>query len=232
VLIVLGVLAALFVVFAVTPWWRNIAWYPDIGWLILGSAAVVLLTRRSPRPIIRRLFTVTALAALGLVVLAVTVVLSTVALSGVPLRGGIGDHQWRPTSMAGLQRTYRTAIGDSTLDLRHVRFTGSTRIDATVGIGRLVVEVPPGVVVSLDSHAGVGNVTYGSGGSSAFFTSASSPSSATVGHLSLTADVGIGQVELIRATAGSGDVSAAPATLPAAPKSPIPPAPPTPRPSI
>jgi phage shock protein PspC (stress-responsive transcriptional regulator) len=225
VLVVLAILGALFVAFALTPWWRSIAWYPGIGWLILGSAAVVLLTRRSPRPTLRRLFTWTAVAALSLVLLAVTVVLSAVALSGVPIRGGIGDHQWRPTSMAGLQRSYRTAVGDSTLDLRQVRFTGTTRIAASVGIGHLLVQVPPGVVVSLDTHAGIGDVTYGPGGSHAFFAAATAPTSAPAGHLALTADVGIGQVELVRAAPGSSGVATE--TIPAKPAPAPPAAPPT-----
>ena len=66
----------------------------------------------------------------------------------VPLRGGIGSRAANPTSVAEIQSTYHVGIGQQTIDLSQVQFGGKTvHITASVGVGRLLVEVPPGVSV-------------------------------------------------------------------------------------
>lgn len=83
--------------------------------------------------------------------------LSTVAVINVPLRGGIDDRIVRPDSLADLPATERLAIGDLTLDLTDIAFTGDERhLEATVGIGQLTVIVPAGVTVELGGDVGVG----------------------------------------------------------------------------
>jgi hypothetical protein len=76
----------------------------------------------------------------------------------VSLRGGIGDRTFHPTSIDQLQREYRVGIGQLTLDLTDVAFSGGTfTIDAHVGIGQLMVRLPP-AFGSIHATAGVGDI--------------------------------------------------------------------------
>ena len=86
-------------------------------------------------------------------------VFSVEATSGVPLRGGVGDTQWRPTSVTQVAPRYRLAIGPCEVDLSDVVFgAGTTHVTASVGIGNLVVELPRGTAVSVAAHSGLGDV--------------------------------------------------------------------------
>ncbi|MGZ4358624.1 MAG: PspC domain-containing protein [Gaiellaceae bacterium] len=95
------------------------------------------------------------LAFLGLVLLlAMALALSA---SGV-VRGGIGDRLEQPTVAADLGARYRLGIGDLRLDLsRLVLRPGERHVKASVGIGKLLVTVPPNVAVSVNGRAGIGN---------------------------------------------------------------------------
>jgi hypothetical protein len=155
----------------------------------------------------------------GLVVVAVVVTIGAELATGVPLSGGYGSRTWRPTSSGDVVRTYRVGVGNGTLDLRTVAFPDRvTRITASVGIGRLLVEVPPGVTVSLDAHSGIGGVSYGGGSQSTFLGgSTSGKPNGTQPTLVLDAQAGLGEVELVR---GAPD-----AVLSAAPSAASPPLP-------
>jgi len=132
-----------------------------------------------------------------------------VALTGVPLRGGIGERVWQPTSLSQLNTTYRTAIGNTTVDLRDVPFgNGVYHVTASVAVGELVVDVPANVVVDVSAHSGIGDVVYeNADGSQQFFegssASRSGHGSASSPRLVLTAEAGIGQVQLYRAVPSS-----------------------------
>lgn len=71
-------------------------------------------------------------------------------VTGVSLRGGIGSEEFRPTALAQLHSSYRAGIGNLTLDLGALSFPDhSVRVDASVAIGHLIVELPNGAQVSL-----------------------------------------------------------------------------------
>ena len=75
----------------------------------------------------------------------------------VPLRGGIGDEQHRPTTIAAIRSPYELGIGHLRLDLRAISYPpGVTDLDASVGIGRLEVDVPSSVDLVVDGHTGAG----------------------------------------------------------------------------
>jgi len=98
----------------------------------------------------------------GLVVLGVVLALVVGAFGAidVPLRGGIGDVTYRPTTHAGVHHRYRMAIGRLELDFRNaVLADHRTEVTATVGVGRLVVRVPDDVRLVVHGHAGVGSVS-------------------------------------------------------------------------
>jgi hypothetical protein len=134
------------------------------------------------------------LSGLTVVVLAAGGFLALVASTGVPMSGGIGQRVYVPTSLAQVLPTYRTAFGSMTIDLRHVHFgTATVHVTATVAVGRLVVDVPAGVVVDVDAHSGYGDVTSSPGSLTSF---ASQPGAHA--QLVLTAETGVGQVQLVR----------------------------------
>jgi len=76
----------------------------------------------------------------------------------VPLAGGVGDRTERPTATADLTG-YELGVGNLLLDLRQLQVPpGTTTVEARVGVGELVVELPDGVSVEVMASAGLGEV--------------------------------------------------------------------------
>jgi hypothetical protein len=98
----------------------------------------------------------------GLIALGLPLVLVVGAFSviDVPLDGGIGDPTYHPRTVAGLHREYTLAIGNLSVDLRDVDFSGTRRrVHAQIGLGQLNVTVPSDVRVVVDGHVRLGSVT-------------------------------------------------------------------------
>jgi len=98
----------------------------------------------------------------GLIALGLPLVLvvGAVSIIDVPLGGGIGRETYHPRTAAAIHREYTLAIGNLSVDLRGVDFSGSRRrVHARLGIGRLNVTVPTGVRVVLDCHVRAGTIT-------------------------------------------------------------------------
>jgi phage shock protein PspC (stress-responsive transcriptional regulator) len=168
VAIVLGTIIAIIALsnlFSSGPWWPH--WDRGFGGfgfffglcaLALAAALLVASGRRGGSPL-RWLALTSLIAVAAVAVVAVATVFSVEALSGVPLRGGVGDTQWRPTSASQVAPRYRLAIGNMRVDLSDVTFDpGTTHVTASVGIGHLVVELPAGIAVSVSAHSGLGDV--------------------------------------------------------------------------
>ncbi|HEU4354936.1 MAG TPA: hypothetical protein VFT27_05045 [Actinomycetota bacterium] len=144
------------------------------------------------------------LIALGIVL---TVILTIATVVRVPLSGGIGDRIEQPTSLAAVAEPFELAIGELTVDLSHVTWSGAdvpgeVRVEAAVGMGHLVVLVGPDFpCVSTHAEAGVGEVVvFGerrSGVSPEYRTEAVCMAAPL---LTLELSVGIGQVEVRRGT--------------------------------
>jgi phage shock protein PspC (stress-responsive transcriptional regulator) len=187
----------------VTSWWGGPRWGGGLGllWVVLLFGLLVIALR--DRPGRRTLRRAVAIVALGVVTLAIVVTgsfLGLVASTGVPMSGGIGERIYQPTSLAEIQPYYRTSIGDMTVDLREIRFPASTvAVTASVAVGHLIVEVPPGVVVDVTAHAGVGDVSSSPGDLESF---SAAPRTDHRRVLVLVAEVGVGRVDLIRAAPG------------------------------
>ena len=94
---------------------------------------------------------------LGLV-LAVGTVLA--AIADVPLRGGIGDRDYTISDPANLEDEYSLAIGSLHLDLTQLALEEDTELDAEVGIGELIVEVPHDIRVEAEVEAGMGEAIF------------------------------------------------------------------------
>lgn len=187
-----------------TAWWGGPRWGGSLGfgWLLVLLAAVVVALRRPSRfPSVGRVLLVLALIVLSAVILAVGTFFAAVATTGVPLTGGIGQRVVQPTTTAQLQPTYRLAVGSMTLDLTRVPFTAVPRtVTASVGVGQLVVDVPAGAVVAVRAQSSIGPVTYGAAGQASFEvpTGAVGPFGPPRPQLVIDAQVGIGQVRLLR----------------------------------
>ena len=223
VAIVIGVIIAVIALSNLVssgPWWHwgwNGASGFFLGLCALALAVVLLVSPgRESRSPLRTLLLTVLVAAAALVVVVAATLFTAEAVSGVPLSGGIGDARWQPTAASQLRPQYRLAMGNLVVDLRNVAFpAGTTHVTATVGIGHLVVEVPPGPSVSVTAHSGVGQVqVFGQDDSgfsagrhvqapSAPAAASLSPSTATSGstgaaHIVLDAQTGVGQVQITR----------------------------------
>jgi hypothetical protein len=124
------------------PWTSLI----DLGLVALGALLVVQSRTGSPsRPLI-----------------AVGVLLALVALgtwrADTTLEGGLGRRTVTPARSATRSYDYRLGTGQLTIDLRKATLTPGQplRVDAEVGLGRIVVRVPKGVLVQTRSVAGGG----------------------------------------------------------------------------
>ena len=210
VLLLLGALS-IGLIFS-TPWWGGPRWGGGIGvaWLlVLLGLLIAALLRPARRFSWRRLLGVSLLAVASLVIIVTGAFFGAVALTGVPLRGGVGERVFQPTSLSQLNSTYRVAIGNTTVDLQHVPFgSGVYHVTASVAVGELRVEVPANVVVDVTAHSGIGDVVYeNQDGSQQFFegspTSGSGSAKKASPQLVLTAEAGIGQVQLYRASSTS-----------------------------
>ena len=94
--------------------------------------------------------------------LALTVVLAVAVATDwdldVPLAGGVGDRTERPATPAELTE-YELGAGDFLLDLQQLQVPpGTTTVEARVGVGELVVEVPDGVTVRVLASSGLGEI--------------------------------------------------------------------------
>jgi phage shock protein PspC (stress-responsive transcriptional regulator) len=117
------------------------------------------------------------------------------------VNGGVGERQWTPTSSTSLA----LGAGDAVLDLSKLP-AGPSSISTSIGAGHLLVRVPPSTTLVLDATVGLGEINLPGKravtGSSLTSTDTvpartPSPSGATV---TLTADIGLGQLEVRRAS--------------------------------
>jgi predicted membrane protein len=130
-----------------------------------------------------------------------------VVLAGVPalvvdedvFEGGIGDSVETPTASADIE-PYHHGIGKLTIDLTSTALAGDTAVEASLGIGELVVRVPRSADVSVDAHAGMGNIELlgdSEGGIDVDLDRTfKGPSEKTLG---LDLEVGIGNIRIERA---------------------------------
>jgi predicted membrane protein len=127
---------------------------------------------------------------------------SLAAITPVSVSAGIGEKSENPVTVTELDPTYELGIGDLELDLGDLTLpAGTTSVDASVGIGKLVVTVPEDVAVEIDAHAGVGSIDLlgaRDDGVDADRTLSLPGSTADAPVLDLEADIAIGDIEVRR----------------------------------
>ena len=99
----------------------------------------------------------------GLVVLGTVLALVLVAWHSLPhaeqVPPSAGNTVERPVQPAELQPRYALGAGNLEVDLRRLALPpGSTPLTAEVGVGNVVVRVPPGSAVEVDASAGTGHL--------------------------------------------------------------------------
>jgi phage shock protein PspC (stress-responsive transcriptional regulator) len=124
------------------------------------------------------------------------------ATSPVSFSAGIGDRNERPLTSSAIEREYELGIGDFTLELADADLPpGTTRVDAKVGIGELVVTVPEDVALVIDARTGLGSVDVldrEDDGAGAHARVVEPGATADSPVLELEADVAIGNLEVRR----------------------------------
>ena len=141
--------------------------------------------------------------ALMVVGVALVVVLSVAVAADwdldVPWTAGVGDRTERPTTPAEL-REYELGVGNLVVDLSRLQVpAGTTAVEARLGVGELVVELPDGVSVEVVASSGLGEVQV-LGQQEGGFGSRLDTASELGGDRRLRVDarVGIGQVRVDR----------------------------------
>lgn len=98
------------------------------------------------------------LVALGMVL---TVLLAFSSSFNITLAGGVGERVVRLVTASDLRDEYRLAMGTMTLDLSGLAGrlpAGGSALEASVGMGELVVIVPAGVEVRANGEVGAGDL--------------------------------------------------------------------------
>lgn len=94
---------------------------------------------------------------LGILVLPIA---GTAAFLSVPLEGGFGDFEYRPANAGEILPAYRLSGGELRLDLTDIDAGGPpVRIEASVGIGEIVVIVPRGADVDVSGSVEGGRLS-------------------------------------------------------------------------
>ena len=129
--------------------------------------------------------------------------LGMAAVVDIPLSGPVGQQVWAPLSVADVDSPYELSVGEGTLDLSAIDLPAGERltVDASVGIGQLVVLVPSDLALDVDTNVGLGDSQVldihreGVGLSTDQFDEQGAVGGTLVLHL----QAGIGQIEVRRA---------------------------------
>jgi Cell wall-active antibiotics response 4TMS YvqF len=117
----------------------------------------------------------------------------------VPWTAGVGDRTERPATPAEL-REYELGVGNLVVDRSGLQVpAGTTAVEARLGVGELVVELPDGVSVEVVASSGLGEVQV-LGQQEGGFASRVDAASELGGDRRLRVDarVGLGQVRVDR----------------------------------
>ena len=125
---------------------------------------------------------------------------STAALdvTGASLRGGVGERFWL-ANPSDTDQDFQLGVGEATLDLRGLPAEGPhLNIDATVGLGHLLILVPDGLDVRVHSEVALGDVTDGTDGRGGRRIERTTSFGSADPRVEVDATVGTGEVEIRR----------------------------------
>jgi phage shock protein PspC (stress-responsive transcriptional regulator) len=134
--------------------------------------------------------------------LALVLPLGVVSAAGIELKGGVGDRDYRPSTVAQLRDRYEVGIGSLIVDLRDVDLPKgqTTDLAVDVGLGEAVVYVPSDACVASNVQIGVGGADVLDRGNDGLDVSYSDDAPAPTGKpkIHVEADIGMGAVEVVR----------------------------------
>jgi len=115
--------------------------------MLVGIALMVLAGRGSHGGLI----------VFGTILAVVTLITAASPFEG--FQGGVGDRVVELSSVDDIAADYNLAIGTLTIDLRDIDdLEAATALTASVGLGELVVRVPPGTELSVEATVGAGEI--------------------------------------------------------------------------
>ncbi len=181
-----------------------------IAALLILIGVLTLLTNFSDWDVGPRGFIGTMLLVVGggLIALGIVLSLALAAVSSGPWRdgSGVGDQVFRPTTADAVRSAYNGGIGDLTLDLSDLEFTGEdpqVRTRVQHGIGDVDVIVPRSADVRIEVENGLGDVDlFGTGNSTdSYFPGRGSAEWTDDGRAEIVLQInaGLGDVEVSRA---------------------------------
>jgi phage shock protein PspC (stress-responsive transcriptional regulator) len=86
------------------------------------------------------------------------------APDGLRVEGGAGERLYRPTSQSELLEQYQLGVGELTVDLRRLDVVGTEDVEISVGMGEVIVLLPPDVAIDVDADVGAGTIDLPAGG--------------------------------------------------------------------
>jgi phage shock protein PspC (stress-responsive transcriptional regulator) len=130
---------------------------------------------------------------------------SIASIDSVPAGSGTGERTWAPRTVADVRSPYELGAGEARLDLSAIPLPAGRplHVEANVGAGHLVVIAPDDVTLRVQASSGIGSIRLPDGpareglGTDVDWTDAGSGAAGTI-ELDLT--VGIGELEVRRAT--------------------------------
>jgi hypothetical protein len=127
----------------------DVPWDALLSVALIAVGAVLVVGSRTGR--------YSGLIALGIVL---TIATALVAAVDVPFTGGVGQREITPLTAADLDPRYDLAVGQMVIDLSQLQLQPGeeVEVEARVGIGELVVDVPEGLNVDAHAQAGLGDV--------------------------------------------------------------------------
>jgi phage shock protein PspC (stress-responsive transcriptional regulator) len=161
----------------------------------LGLVASAFTRNRAPRG---------GLIALGSVLTLALLFTSSVSAwnDGDGPRGGVGDRQYQPTTVADVRPVYSLGAGNLELDLSEIDvddITGTVDISIDHGAGDLEVTVPEDADVRVVLDQGIGDVDLFGQSDDGYFRGEDEDDSDSRPEFVLTIEHGVGNVEVSRA---------------------------------
>lgn len=142
----------------------------------------------------------------GLVVLGVALMVATTAtaVAGTAFRGGFGERTWAPLTADAVRPVYRLGTGDARLDLSRLVLAPGQTVDIEVrqGVGELRVVLPAAGSADVDAevHAGDLRMPRGRDSGTALHRHYLDPRGGTDADITIDAELGVGHLEVRRAT--------------------------------
>jgi phage shock protein PspC (stress-responsive transcriptional regulator) len=147
----------------------------------------------------------------GLIALGIVLVFLLIPVGAAPdglrVSGGAGERLYRPTSQSELSDRYELGVGKLTLDLSKMEVVGTEDIEVSIGMGEVIVLLPPDVAVDVDADVGAGTIDFPTGGpeqGGIGYEQSWQRAGDGTGTVNLTVSSGLGAVTVIDETPQAG----------------------------